>query len=362
MPLSHPSRISRRLALVASLALLAGCHPAPPPAAAPPPEVIVADVVQRDEEIPMEWIGTLDGFVNADIRAQVSGYLSRQAYTDGAPVRKGDLLFEIDPRPFQATYDQVKANFDKADLDLKRQSELLETQAAARQDFDNAQQAELAAKAALAEARLNLQFTRITSPIDGIAGIAAAQLGDLVGPTTGVQTTVSTVDPIKVYFSITEAIYLEFKKGDSGQAKYPEGLKLQLILSDGTVYPLPGKFYAEDRGIDANTGTLRMAGVFPNPNALLRPGQYAKVRAVVRTIPGALLVPQVAVTDLQGAYEVATVDDQNRAHLHPVTMGERVGSLWIVSRGLQPGERVITEGFQKVKEGMVVNPHPAAAP
>ena len=355
-----PSRFNRSILVGAGVALFAGCQPPPPPAAAPPPDVVVTGVIQRDEPIVMEWVGTLDGFVNADIRAQVVGYIGRQAYTDGAPVRKGDLLFEIDPRPFQATYDQVKANFDKTELDLKRQSELLETQAAARQDYDNARQAQLAAKAALVQAQLNLQFTSVTSPIDGIAGIAAAQIGDLAGPSAGILTTVSTVDPIKVYFSITEGTYLDFKKEHPDEPKYPEGLELQLILSDGSVYPLKGKFYAADRGIDANTGTLRVAGVFPNPHYLLRPGQYAKVRAVVRTIRGALLVPQISVSELQGAYQVATVDGGNKAHLRTVAMGDRAGSLWVVARGIQPGDRVITEGFQKVKEGTVVNPRPAA--
>jgi membrane fusion protein (multidrug efflux system) len=316
--------------------------------------------VQKDEPIVMEWVGTLDGFVNADIRAQVSGYLGRQAYTDGAPVKKGDLLFEIDARPFQATYDEVKANFDKSELDLKRQSELLATQAAARQDYDDALAAQLAAKAALEQAQLNLQFTRVVSPIDGLAGIATAQLGDLVGPATGVLTTVSTVDPIKVYFSITEGTYLDFTRERPGQPKYPQDLELHLILSDGSTYPLAGKFYAADRAIDAGTGTLRLAGVFPNPHYLLRPGQYAKVRAVIRTIHGALLVPQIAVAELQGAYQVATVDGENHAHLRTVTVGDRVGPLWIISQGVQPGDRVVTEGFQKVKEGMVVNPRPAA--
>jgi len=344
----------------AGFALLGGCQPPPPPAGPPPPDVVVTDVVQKDEPITMEWVGTLDGFVNADIRAQVSGYLGRQVYTDGAPVKKGDLLFEIDARPFQATYNEVKANFDKAELDLKRQSELLATQAAARQDYDNALQAQLAAKANLEEAQLNLQFTRVVSPIDGIAGIATAQLGDLVGPSTGILTTVSTVDPIKAYFSITEETYLDFKKDRPGQPRYPEDLELHLILSDGTAYPLPGKFYAADREIDAGTGTLRMAGLFPNPQYLLRPGQYAKVRAVVRTIRGALLVPQIAVAELQGSYQVAVVDGENHAHLRTVTVGDRVGPLWIVSQGIQPGDRVITEGFQKVKEGTVENPHPAA--
>ena len=263
-------------------------------------------VVQKDVPIEAEWIGTLDGYVNAEIRAQVAGYLLKQVYREGAPVKKGALLFEIDPRPFQATYDQLKATFDKADLDLKRESELLETQAAARQDFDNAHQAQLAAKATLEQSQLNLEFTRITSPIDGIAGIATAQIGDLVGPGTGVLTTVSTIDPIKVYFPISEQSYLDFSQQPAGPAHFPEGWQLRLDPGQRLGLSAPGKdLRRRAGGIDAGTGTLRVAGVFPNPNLLLRkPGQYARVRAVVRTATGALLVPQIAVAELQGAFQV----------------------------------------------------------
>ena len=338
-------------------AILAGCkQPAPPP-----PDVDVVAVVQKDEPIQAEWIGTLDGFVNAEIRAQVPGYLLKQAYTEGAVVKKGDLLFQIDSRPFQAAYDQVKANFDKAGLDFKREAELIKKEAISQEDYDNAVQAQLGDKAALEQAQLNLEFTRITSPIDGIAGIATAQIGDLVGPGTGVLTTVSTVDPIKVYFPISEEAYLDFKKPRPGQPDFPTGIALELVLTDGSVYPLKGKIYATDRQIDPGTGTLRIAGVFPNPDNLLRPGQYAQVRAVVRVEQGALMVPQRAVNELQGAYQVATVDGENHAHLRTVKVGDRDGSLWIIEDGLKPGDQVIAEGIQKVREGMLVNPHPFAA-
>ena len=299
--------------------------------------------------------------MNAEIRAEVSGYLLRQVYTDGAPVRKGDLLFEIDPRPFQAAYNQVKANFDKATLDLKREAELIAKDAVSRQEYDNAVQAQLADKAALEQAELNLDFTRITSPIDGIAGIATAQIGDLVGPGSGVLATVSTVDPIKVYFPISERTYLEFKKEGPGQPRFPEDIELELVLTDGSVYPRKGRIYAADRAIDAGTGTLRVAGVFPNPGYVLRPGQYARVRAVVRVEKAALLVPQRAVAELQGGYQVATIDGENRVHLRNVRVGNRDGSSWIIEEGLNPGDTVIAEGIQKVREGLVVNPHPFQA-
>jgi membrane fusion protein, multidrug efflux system len=355
---SHSS--SSRLILAGFvLSILAGCKPPPPPPP-PPPDVEVVAVVQKDEPIRAEWIGTLDGFVNAQIRAQVQGYLLRQAYADGAPVKKGDLLFQIDSRPFQEAYDQVKANFDKATLDFKRESELIEKEAVSREDYDNAVQAQLAGKAALEQAQLNLDFTRITSPIDGIAGIATAQIGDLVGPGTGMLTTVSTVDPIKVYFPISEGTYLDFKKDRPDQPHFPDGVELELILTDGSVYPKKGRIYAADREVDPGTGTLRIAGEFPNPDYLLRPGQYARVDAVVRIEKGALLVPQRAVAELQGSYQVATVDEANQAHLKTVKVGDRVGSLWIIEEGLSPGDRVIAEGIQKVREGALVNPRPVS--
>jgi len=339
----------------AALALVAGCSPkaAPPPA---PPDVSVSQVEQKDERITAEWIGTTDGFVNAEIRPQVTGYLMRQAYPDGAPVKKGQLLFEIDPRTFQAAYDRVKADFVKSELDLKRQTELLETAAAARQDYDNAVQAELAAKAALEQAQLDLDFTQVVSPIDGIAGIAQAQIGNLVGPSGAALATVSTVDPIKVIFSISEQSYLDFQQSQTDGAAF--GGDLTLILSNGSAYPHQGKVYAWDRQIDGATGTMRVVGVFPNPDGLLRPGQYARVRAVVRIQKGALLVPQRAVSEIQGGYQVVTIDEGKHAHFNSVQAGDRVGSEWIVNGGLHPGDQVVVEGLQKVKEGGLVNPLP----
>jgi RND family efflux transporter MFP subunit len=266
------------------------------------------------------------------------------------------VLFTIDPRNFQAVVEEGNANFEKAEQDLKRQTDLLKEAAVSRQDYDNAISADHTAKAALDEAQLNLEFTKIVSPIDGIAGIAAAQIGDLVGPGSGVLTTVSTLDPIKVYFSISEQSYLDFRKSAPGQPRFPEDMQLELILADGTPYPLKGKFFALDRQIDATTGTLRVAGLFPNPDTLLRPGQYARVRAAVRTVHDALEVPQRAVNELQGAYQVWVVDGENLAHVRDVKVGERVGPNWIIAEGLKPGERIIVEGLQKAKDGGAVTP------
>lgn len=357
----HPLRALVTCIVCAAAIFQSGCgekktQAAPPP----PPDVVVSTVVQKDEPISSEWIGYLDGLVNAQIRAQVTGYLLKQNYTEGQPVKKGDLLFTIDPRNFQATVDQVTANFNKAELDLKREADLLKKEAISQQDFDNAQAAHLGAKAALDTAKLNLEFTQVTSPIDGMPSIATAQIGDLVGPSTGILTTVSTIDPIKAYFSISEGEYLDFVSHRNNATNFPEGLELHLILADGSVYPEVGKVIALDRGVDANTGTLRIAGSFPNSQLTLRPGQYARIRAVVRTVKNALEVPQRAVNELQGTYQVFTVDQENKVHLVSVHVGERVGENWIITSGLQPNDRVIVEGLLKVKDGATVTIKPAS--
>lgn len=357
MPSFRRSLALRGLAALVLISPFAGCKPSPKAAApAPPPDVVVAPVIQRDEPVRAEWVATVDGLVNATIRAQVSGYLLKQVYLDGTPVKKGDVLFEIDRRPFEAVLAQVQANYDQAVLTRERQSRLSEENAVSAQERDAAINAAAAAKAALDQARLNLEFTRIVSPIDGLAGIASAQIGDLVGPSTGPLTTVSTIDPIKVYFSISEQTYLDFNRPHPGEPKFPEELVFDLIMADGSAYPLPGKFLAADRAIDPGTGTLRLAGVVPNPHLLLRPGQYARVRATIGTLRGALLVPQRAVNELQGGYQVATVGPDNVAHLRNVKVGDRSGSLWIITDGLHPGDRVVVDGLQKVKDGGAVNP------
>jgi membrane fusion protein (multidrug efflux system) len=363
---------------VALLILVAtGCKERP--AAAPPAtQVQVVTVVPRDVPIYQQWIGTLDGYPNAQIRAQVTGYLMKQDYAEGSQVKQGDLLFEIDRRPFQAALDQAlgkqgqdQAQLGKTELDVKRYTPLAKEQAVSQQELDDAVQANLMAKAAVAadqaaveKATLDLSFTRITSPVDGIAGLAQAQIGDLLGPNSGVLTTVSTIDPMRVYFSISEQSYLAFCHQFTNLAQrtaYRGEMQLQLILSDGSTYPAPGKWFFTSRQVDVNTGTLQVAGLFPNPDLILRPGQYALVRAKIETRPGAILLPQRAVMELQGSYQVATVDAQNKVHLKSVQVGEQVGNDWLIEKGLQPNDRVVAEGTQRVKEGMVVDPQPYKA-
>ena len=369
----HFSR-TETLVLAAGTALLCltGCKGKVDPAPPAPPTVEVATVTQADVPIYHEWIGVLDGLVNAHIRAQVTGYLVSQNYREGDPIKKGDLLFEIDPRPFQAALDQAKgqlaqaeAKFGKTELDVKRYAPLVKDKAISQEEYDDAVQANLeataavlSAKAQVEQAQLNLGFTRIVSPIDGVASIANGQIGDLVGPTTGELTTVSTVDPIKAYYNVTEQAYINFTKLFSTESDRYERLRkleIELILADGVVYPLKGKIYAADRQISLTTGALRVEGLFPNPNNALRPGEFGRIRVKFDLASGALLVPQKAVMELQGSYQVAVVEADNKVHIHPVRVGERSGALWIIQEGLEPGQRVVVEGIQKVREGSVVN-------
>lgn len=356
------------------------------------PDVEVTAVAQKDVPIYGEWIGTLDGFTNADVRAQVTGYLMRQAYQEGAFVRKGQLLFQIDPRPFQAALDQAagqlaqanaslanaKAVQGRTQLDVERYTPLAKEQAASQQDLDNSVQNNLAAKAtvataeaqiktaaaALETAQINLDFTRLIAPIDGIAGQAQLQVGALVNLSSGPVTSVSTVDPIKVYFTVSEPQYLAWRRRfptEASRLEADKNLRLQLILADGSVYPHDGTFYFADRQVDVGTGAIRIAGLFPNPGNILRPGGYGKVRAVIRLQQDALLVPQRAVTELQGGYQVAVVGGDDKVSVRTVTVGDRVGSEWVIADGLKPGERVIAEGVQKVRQGAHVNPKPFVA-
>src|SRR5215471_2832046 len=381
------------LAVVALVVFLGGALKAKKPPQAPPPvEVEVVQVEQKDVPIYGEWIGTLVGMVDADVKAQVQGYLLTKNYTEGSLVRKGQLLFQIDPRPFQAALAQAKgqlaqaqgqlsqansgllqaraqvaqaeANQGKAQLDVNRYQPLAKAKAITQEQMDNAVQANLAAKAqteanragvetARAEveaaravtktAELNLGFTKIVSPIDGVAGIAPAQVGDLVNPASNALTTISTVNPIKVYFTVSEQEYLNYAKSNptlASQQATASHLQLELILADGTTYPQKGKFYVADRQVNPQTGSLRLAGIFPNTGNTLRPGQYGRVRTVTTLRPGALLVPQRAVTEMQGMYQVAVVDSDNKIEIRPVKVGERTDSMWIIDQGLKPGERV----------------------
>ena len=359
---------------LASLALLftVGCdsHKPPPPAT---PVVQVVDVVQRDVPIYMEWVGSVDGSVNAVIRPQVTGYLIKQAYREGDLVKKGQLLFEIDPRTFEAALDEAKgvraqklARYETTAANLARVKPLAAKNAVSQKDLDDATgsyqsaKAELeAADANLKTAKLNLGFTRIISPVTGIAGIAKAQIGDLLSPSMPTElTTVSTVDPVRVYFNVSEREYLKVANAALAAGHKPAALPLELILVDGSTYPYPGTFAVFNRQADPTTGTFQAAAHFPNANSLLRPGQYGRVRATMSIAKDALLVPQRAITEMQGRYLVAVVGADNKVDIRPVQVGERVGSEWLVSAGLKPGEKVIAEGTQKVRPGMTVETKP----
>jgi len=380
-----------------------------------PPEVLVVQVEQKDVPIYSEWIGTLEGMVNAEIKAQVTGYLLKQDYSEGTFVKKGQLLFEIDARPLQAVLDQAngdlaraegqlaqanaqllqanaqlaqaEANQGKAQLDVDRYIPLAKEKAVTEQDLDNAVQANLAAKAlvqaanagietakatilaakaqvktstaAVQTAQLNLGFTKITSLIDGVAGAARAEVGDLVNPNGQALTTVSTVDPIKIYFPVSEREYRDYIKEHPDEEK--RHLRLQLILANGSVYPHEGQTTLVDRHVDVKTGTLRVQGIFANPGNVLRPGEYGHIRTIIATRKDALVVPQKAVSELQGNFQVAVVASDNKVQIRPVKVGEKIGTDWIILDGLKPGERVVAEGVQKVRGGTAVNPKPLTA-
>ena len=433
--------------VILALVLLVARSNKPVAAAPRPPDVQVVTVEQKDVPVYSEWIGTTDGAVNAEIKAQVTGYLLRQVYKEGAFVKKGELLFEIDPKPFVAALDQAnarvlqyqgqvasaisqisqaeaqvaqansqilqaqaqlaqsRANQVKTQLDADRETKLVASGVVSQQEYDNAIQANLATKAqvsaseagvesaralvtqaqaqvktanagvAAAKGQLetakaevntaifNLGLTKIVAPIDGVAGNAQAQVGNLVSPASASLTTISAVDPIKVYFTLSEQEYMKFTKRNLIEARPGASvtqIELELALADGSIYPRKGSFDHVDRQVDQKTGAIRIAGVFPNPGNVLRPGQYGRVRAVTATRNDALLVPQRAVIDLQGSYQVAVIGSGNRVEFRPVTIGDRINSMWIIEGGLKAGETVLVEGLQKVKPGVVVNPKPFA--
>ena len=340
--------------------LLSGCMPKQKPLG--PPVVYVADAVRKDVPIYALWVGTLDGNINAEIRAMVSGYLIKQAYEDGKFVKKGDLLFEIDPRPFQAALDQARSQLVKTEQDVKRLTPLVAQNAVSQQELDNAIQAQAGAKAQVDAAEVNLGFTRIVSPIDGIAAIAIPGLGNLVSPSSGLLTTVSQLDPIKVNFIVGEQDYLRYIKrrldGKETPGQTVLDMELDLILANGMTYAQKGKVVAVDRQLDPRTGSIRLTGAFPNPDSLLRPGQFARIRAKLGVHQGALLVPQRAVTELQGSYQVAVVDADSKVTVRTVEAGGRDGAMWIIEKGLSAGEKVVVEGVQKVKNGLQVTAQP----
>ncbi|MGO8790829.1 MAG: efflux RND transporter periplasmic adaptor subunit [Terriglobia bacterium] len=373
-------RIRAALMLAALAAVLltdSSCGGLKPQAAAPGPSMPVGVVktIQMDVPVHAEWVATLDGYVNAQIQAQVSGYLIKQNYKEGSYVHKGDVLFEIDPRPFQAVLDQAKGQLAQAraqlylaDVNVKRDTPLVKERAIAQSQLDaetaaqmQAQAAIQSAEAAVEQAQLNLGFTKVLSLVDGVAGIATTQMGNLVSPATAL-TMVSKVDPIKVYFPISEQEYLQFtskllkKASTSNLLRASDTRALDLILSDGSTYPHKGQVIFTDRQVDPQTGTIRVVGAFPNPGNILRPGQFARVRALLGVRQGAVLVPQRCVTELQGTYEVAVVDAKNAISVRKVKVGDRVGPLWVVDAGLAPGEEVVSDGTSKVRDGMPVSP------
>src|SRR5437667_5527223 len=351
---------------------LLGCSRKSTQASPAAPEVQVTTVQPRDVPRVLERVATLDGFINANINAQVQGYIISRDYKEGSLVKKGDLLFQIDHRPFEAALAQAKgtlakdqANWAKADADQKRAVDLFNKKVISDQERDTAIAAAGSSRAnveadqaAVKQAELNLGYTKITAPIDGLAGFANNQVGDLVGPSsTTPLTTVSQIDPIKAIVTVGEGAFTDFF------ARYPDAEQRQallkridfdLILGSGTVYPRKGKFYALDRNLDPKTGSIRYYVTFPNPGATLRPGQFGKVRFVPETVHNALVVPQEAVTELQGNFQVAVVDQDNKVSIRPVKTGERIGAMWQVTEGLKSGDRVVVQGVQKAREGATV--------
>ena len=355
----------------AALLIISGCsrkQAQTPPNA---PEVLVTTVTPRDVPRILERVATLDGFINANINAQVQGYIISRDYKEGSVVNKGDLLFQIDSRPFEAALAQAKAtlakdqaNQAKADADEKRAMDLFNKKVISDQERDTAIAAAGATRAnvqadeaAVKQAELNLGYTRITAPISGVAAIATAQVGDLVGPNTGPLTTVSQLDPIKAIVTAGEGPFTDFVSrhpDPDERQRYVNSLEFDLILGNGNVYPQKGKFYALDRNLDPKTGAIRYEVTFPNPGNILRPGQFGKVRFVADMKKGALVVPQEAVNELQGNFQVAVVDQNNKVSIRPVKMGERIGAMWEVTEGLKPGDKVVVQGLQKAREGSTV--------
>jgi membrane fusion protein (multidrug efflux system) len=377
----HPEIISNKqlcrrsrgspLLLCASLLLacgFAGCSSKEEKPAPPPPAVTVTPVVRKDVDIQQEWVGSMLGNIDADIRPKVDGFLLTQLYSEGSYVKKGQPMFQLDQRQTQAAVQQAQGKLERAravlaqaQIDVKRYTPLVAQRAVSQAELDKATSMERAAtaevdadQAALDNAKLNLGWTTVTSPISGIAGISKVGVGDLMTPTT-VMTTISNVNPINVDFSIAEQDYMRFTREKSGQAA---GRSLQLILGDGTLFPHRGRALLVNREVDTRTGTIQVRAEFPNPGNVLRPGQYARIRAVTEVRKGALLIPQQAVSELQGIYQVGVVGSDNKATIKTMTLGPQFGDMWVVDSGLQAGENVIVDGLQRIKTGMTVAPVP----
>jgi membrane fusion protein (multidrug efflux system) len=352
--------------------LVSSCSRKTPQASPAAAEVLVTTVKPQDVPRVLERVATLDGFINANINAQVQGYIISRDYQEGSVVKKGDLLFQIDPRPFEATLAQAKgalardkANLAKADADEKRALDLFKKKVISDSERDTAIAAAGSSRAsveadeaAVKQAEINLSYTKITAPIDGVTGFANNQVGDLVGPSTGPLTTMSQIDPIKAVVTAGEGPFTDFvsRHPDATERNaYVKTLEFELILGNGEVYPRKGNFYALDRSIDVRTGSIRYYVTFPNPGNVLRPGQFGNVRFVADMKKGAMIIPQEAVNELQGSYQVAVVGDDNKVSIRPVKMGERIGAMWEVTEGLKPGDKVVVQGLQKAREGSTVS-------
>lgn len=359
---------------------LSGCgekKTATPPG---PPEVLVTTAVARDVPVYREWIGTLDGSENAEIRARVSGYLIKRNYREGSLVKKGDLLFEIDPRPFEAALAEAKSQLEQAkalqlasQADADRSSELFNKKVISEREHTNKTQLNessiakvQALQASVEQAELNLQFCKITSPVEGIAGIAKAQVGDLVGTAnSAVLTQVSTLDPIKILFPVSEADYLEASARALEAMNIPleqRSGSIELVLADGSTFPHKAKLLSVDRQVNASTGTILVTALLPNPGSILRPGFFARAKIVAQILKDAVVVPQRAVSEVQGSFQLATIGADNKAEIRPVQVGARVGSEWVIKSGLAAGEKVVVEGIQKIKTGSPVSAKPWTPP
>lgn len=372
------SGLRKPLILIVTAVGVSGCDRKAPLPPAVPPVVLVSEVKKEDAPIYDDFVGTLDGSVNASIQARVQGYLVSQNYKEGGVVKTGDLLFQIDARPYEAALAEAKAAQKQteaaslqAEMLAKRNTDLFQRKAISEQERDNAVQLAAAARAnveaqraAVAQAQLNVDYTAIRSPIDGIAGLARAQVGDLVGPSTGVLTTVSTVDPIKAFFTVSDQRYVlythRWASNPEARAEHERQLEYELILADDSVFPQKGHLFAVDTEVDLRTGSQQIVTLFPNPGNILRRGQFARIRMRSEIKRGAMLVPQRAVTEVQGNYQVVVVTPENKAEIRPVKVGRRIEQGWIIEEGLKPGERIVVEGLHRTREGIVVSPQPWA--